>query len=449
MAIAALDLRRPRVAETSPAVHRPVVPPLQVRIVDILRLAIALLAIGNLGRLQLFFVGVKDIPLLFNDLVVLSVVSLGCVGALRNRRLVVDGPALAALLFAAVGFTGSILAVQRFGLTLGEFSISTLFLLRWLTYFGIYLVVINFAQRTDLPSIWTTLEKTILVFAAFGIFQSFFLPGFAQMVFPDQGWDVQGRRLVSTFLDPNFAGGLIVILLLVLLAQLAFGERVAHWKLLLLFTALILTISRSAFLGFFAGAAVIGLVRGHSVRLIRFGSLLTLLVLPFVPLILEFANAFGRFSMSGSTMTRFLLWTRAITVFLDNPVLGIGFNTYTFVQEAYGWRANIAADSATDGGLLFIAVLTGVVGLSIYVAMLVLVVRRCVRIWRDGRRSATERGLALGICAGTVAIVVHSTFLNSLLFHFIVQVLWINWGLVFLLERVPPPRAASEMGRVG
>jgi hypothetical protein len=418
----------------------------QVRLVDLLRVGIALLAIGNLGRLQLFFVGVKDVPLLFNDLVVLTVVLLGCIGALRNRRLLLDGPATAALVFAAVGLTSALLAVPRFGLTPGEFAISSLFLFRWLTYFGVYLVLINFARPADRGSIWRTLEKTVLVFASFGIFQSFFLPGFAQIVFPDQSWDVQGRRLVSTFLDPNFAGGFIVIAMLVLLARLSFGERIPHWKLLLLFAALTLTISRSAFLALFAGLAVITLVRGHSRQLIRFGSLLVLLVLPFVPLVLEFANAFGRFSMSGSAMTRIILWSRALTVFLDNPVLGIGFNTYPFVQEAYGWRVNIAADSATDGGLLFIAVLTGTIGVSIFITMLLLVLRRCRRIWRETERSAEERGFALGIFAATIAIVVHSVFINSLLYHFIVQTLWVLWGLAFLLDRQRGPSVRPQPG---
>jgi hypothetical protein len=416
--------------------------------VDAVRYAIALLVIGNLGRLQLFFVGVKDVPLLFNDLVVLTVCVLGGVCAFRHRRLVLDGPATAALLFAAVGLTSALLAVPRFGLTAGEVAISSLFLFRWLTYFGLYLVLINFARPSDRSAIWGTLEKTVLVFASFGIFQSFFLPGFAQIVFPDQGWDVQGRRLVSTFLDPNFAGGFIVIAILILLARLSFGERIPAWKLLLLFTALTLTISRSAFVALFAGLAVITLVRGHSRRLLRFGSLLVLLVIPFVPLVLEFANAFGRFSMSGSAVTRIILWQRAVTVFLDNAVIGIGFNTYQFVQESYGWRATVSADTATDGGLLFIAVLTGLVGVSIYIAMLLLVLHRCRRVWRRNERSPEERGFALGIFAATVAIVLHSVFLNSLLYHFIVEALWVIWAIAYLLDRRVdrPDRVESRGG---
>ena len=54
-----------------------------------------------------------------------------------------------------------------------------------------------------------------LAFAGFGIVQSAFLPNFAQRIYPDArlylDWDPQGHRLVSTFLDPNFAGAFILL----------------------------------------------------------------------------------------------------------------------------------------------------------------------------------------------------------------------------------------------
>ena len=102
-------------------------------------------------------------------------------------------------------------------------------------------------------ALWRTLESTIIAFAAFGLVQAVFIPHFAQVVYPDSrvtiDFDEQGHRLVSTVLEPNMAGAMIMLVFLVQLAQLAGGVRISSWKPLLLFSALVATLSRSSFLG--------------------------------------------------------------------------------------------------------------------------------------------------------------------------------------------------------
>jgi O-antigen ligase len=414
---------------------------LRVRITDVVWLSVVLLCIGNLGRVPLFTVGVKATPVMLNDVLIIAVVGGGLLTALRNRALMIDRAAACALAFAAVGALSAVLAVPKFGLTPVEFAISIAFLVRWLTYFGVYVAVVNFVGPGDVPRLRRAVEVTILVFAAFGILQSLFLPGFAQIVQPEAGWDVQGRRLVSSFMDPNFAGAFVAAGLLIYLGRMTFGVAVPLWKPLLLTAALIFTISRSAVLAFVAGALVVLLARGLSKRVLRYGLVGTLATLPFLPMIWTFATQFGRFSIEGSASTRLVAWVRAITVFLDNPVLGIGFNTYGFVQDSYGWEAVVGSDFALDGGLLFIAVLTGVVGVTLYGSVIALALHRCRGVYRDRTRTAEDRGLALGIAATTVAIVVHSVFLNSLLFPFLMHLLWVLWGLAFVLRH--PAREAE------
>ena len=87
-------------------------------------------------------------------------------------------------------------------------------------------------------------------------------------------------------------------------------------------------------------------------------------------------------------------WLRALQVFSDSPVFGVGFNTYGYVAETYGWPRVGLAGNSTDGGLLFIAVMTGVVGLSLYLTMLAVIVRRCRLVWRDPATSPQFRALA-------------------------------------------------------
>jgi O-antigen ligase len=431
-----------------------------VRAADVVRAAVFLLVVGNLGRVPIGSVGAKDAPILFNDLMVLAVLATGLLAGVRARTWRIDAAGIFAIAFAAVGGGSAILAVPRFGLSAFELAFSLAYLARWLAYFGIYLVVINTVRTSDIPSIWRALEGAILAFAAFGILQSVFLPNFALIVYPSAtpfiDWDPQGHRLVSTILDPNLAGALLLLVLLPHLALLSTGAAVPLWKPVLLVSALMLTLSRGAFVAFLAGGALILAVRGIPRRLLRLVALVALLSLPFVPTLFQLARTYNRFSFNdASALTRVAGWLRGLTVFADNPVFGIGFNTFGFVQEAYGFASAGKASFGIDGGLLYIAVMTGLVGLALYVGMIALVMRRCRRIWRDRTRNAEHRGLAIGVAAATAAILVHSLFINALLFPFIMEQLWILWALIFVMsapesERMPVVRGplVASLGRV-
>jgi O-antigen ligase len=409
--------------------------------VEVIRWALLLLIVANLGRLPLIAAAGKEAPLLFNDLLVLAVLLAAGIACLRRRALQIDVTAGFALAFAAAAGLSTLLAIPRFQLTLFEFFFSSAYLIRWLVYFGLYLAVINVVRREQAESVWKALEWMVIGFAAFGIVQAIALPGFAQIVYPDSeaylDWDPQGHRLVSTFLDPNFAGGLIVLVLLVLAARMAFGAPVPHWKLFLLTAAVVMTLSRSSWLALIAGGMVIASVRGHSRRLIGFAGAGLLAMVAALPWIVQFATSFNKLSLDASALVRVVSWMRALEIFSDHPIIGVGFNTYGFVRERYGFVVPGQSAFGVDGGLLFIAVLTGVVGLALYCGILYTVLRRCRRIWQDADRDPRERGFALGVAAVTVAIVVHSIFLNSILYPFLMQPLWVLWGLTFVLLPVP------------
>lgn len=416
----------------------------RVRVLGALRMTIGLLVIANLGRIPLLSTGDREAPLLLNDLCVIFIVSIVAIGGVMARSFRVDVLTLLAILFAAVGAYSAVLAVPRFGLTAWQLFISLAYLARWLTYFGLYVVVVNAIRAQDALTVWRTLETTLLVFAAFGLVQAAFIPHFAQVVYPDSrvaiDFDEQGHRLVSTVLEPNIAGAMIMLGLLVHVAQLSAGEKISAWKPLLLFAALVATLSRSSFLGLFAGSMLIVGVRGISRRAVRALVVLALLGLAAAPRILEFAASYGKLGIDASALTRVSAWLRAIRIFSDHPILGVGFNTFAFVQERYGYVRLGAGTYSVDGGLLFIAVMTGVVGLAIFVAMLVVVVGRCRRVWRHRTAPPEWRALATGIAAGTVALCVHSLFVNSLLTSFVMEPLFVLWGLSFVMARaIQPP----------
>jgi O-antigen ligase len=75
------------------------------------------------------------------------------------------------------------------------------------------------------------------------------------------------------------------------------------------------------------------------------------------------------------------------------------------------------------------------VGLALYLALLGLVVARCRRLWREREAPAQARAFALGTAAATVALVLHSVTVNSLLLPFLMEPLWLMAGIVYLYAR--------------
>jgi hypothetical protein len=409
-----------------------------VRLADVLRVAIALLFVANLGRIPVLSTGDREAPLLVNDLAIAGFVGIGLLAAIARRSFRIDRVGLAALTFAAIGAGSAVLAVSRFGLTAFELTVSLAYLARWLLYLAVYLVMVNGVR--DASAVWHTLESTAIAIAGFGIVQAIFLPGFAQLVYPDSrpalDWDIQGHRLVSTILEPNIAGAMLMMILLVELAQMSVGARVPRWKPLVVFAALVLTLSRSAAVGLVLGVGLIVLVYGIPKRLLQAAGVVMVLVLASLPKLIAFGAAYGKFSLSGSAAQRIGSWAMALQVVRDHPWIGVGFNTYGFVLDhAYGVRRLGVGTYSTDGGLLFAAAMTGLIGVAILVRMFVLVIRRCACVWRSRGVSAEYRGIAIGTAASIVGICAHSAFVNSLFTTFVMEILWVLFGLTFAIAR--------------
>jgi O-antigen ligase len=151
-------------------------------------------------------------------------------------------------------------------------------------------------------------------------------------------------------------------------------------------------------------------------------------------LVLLFTGQLQKLTVDLSALQRVVSWARAMQVFADHPILGIGFNAWGFVQERYGYVRQYAFSYSLDGGLIFIALMTGVVGLALYLTMLAAVMRRARRIWRNPGMSAEHRGLAIGVVAGTVALMVNSLFGNSLFQPFLMETMWVLWALIFAIS---------------
>jgi O-antigen ligase len=354
------------------------------------------LALGNLGRIPWGSLGGRSAPIVVSDLLLLPLwLTLVAVLGRRLRPVPRDGVTKWALAFIVVAAVSLAHASHLWGLGVTGIFGPAAYLLRWVLYAGwFWLVAVCFDADDGYAGV-VIVERALLVMAAFGIVQSALLPRFAQLVpwgGADVQWDEQGRRLVSTLLDPNFAGILIVIALLLELAREAEELPARRGRLVTLGVAVLLTLSRSSLLALLVGVLVLIAARG--VRRRFFGVLLAggVVLVPFLGVLLRFAESFHKLGIDGSALQRFIPWTRAITMITDHPFLGVGFNAVPAAQAAYGFRAIGGADTGFDGGLLFVATMTGIPGLLLYVGMIVSALLICRSVWR---RAGEPRARAL------------------------------------------------------
>ena len=387
------------------------------------------LALANVGRIPSAAVGGRSSPFVAADIALLLMWGfLALALSSAAIRPVVDRVFMATLAFVGWALVSTAFAFSRYRLGMADGLGVLAFLVRWVAYFGWYAFVVWCLTGDESRAAWRDLEWAILAIAVFGILQSAFLPGFAQIIHDGSDlptWDVQGRRLVSTLLDPNFAGILIVIGIVTRLSRIAERIREPAMPLILLAVALLLTLSRSSLVALAVSLVVIAAVRGLRGALFRALAVGVVLVLPFLSLLLSFAAGFNKLGYDESAAVRLISWVRGVRLIAEHPWLGVGFNAVRQATDAHGWQR---PDVSLDGGLLFVAAMTGLVGAALYVRMLHRVWRSARRAWTDVGAPSEDRAHAVATVAVIPAVVIHSLFVNSLLLPFVMQVLWIMWA---------------------
>jgi len=308
-------------------------------------------------------------------------------------------------------------------LTLKETFLSGLYLVRFIEY-GALIFIVSDLTNND-PKTYRRLFHILLasagLLAILGFFQLKFFPDFTE--FQDQGWDPHINRLLSSWFDPNFVGGLFAFVLSLILGFSLNLPLKKSWPYFLfagvLLLALFLTYSRSAYLAFMVAVGILGIFKSPKLLI---GGLIAVLLL--VSISDRAADRFTNMIYSAQSLMdsssaelpdatarlRIESWQNAWTIIQDHPWLGVGYNTYAYVQRDYGFVKALEKHSATgsDSTLLTIWATTGLVGLTIY-------------IWFLGTLLYTsffnrKNGLALGFMAGLLGLLVHSIFVNSLLF---------------------------------
>lgn len=330
------------------------------------------------------------------------------------------------LLFSAIGLFS--LVVNFVNLTLNEFFVSFLYLVRWILYSSIYFILVT-RDREFIKKFKYLLIVPICTVLIVGLVQFFFYPSLRNLFY--LGWDEHLYRLFSSFLDPNFAGAFLVISLMYLI-YLSWQSYIKKKRNIFIFISILsivnfvsiyLTYSRSALIMLLVSLTVF-LVLIKKVRL------LILVLIPFVAFIFlspkafqtEGTNIFRIFSSQERVKSAQV----AIKIIGENPIFGVGFNAYRYAQNKYAnlndskWETTHSG-AGTDNSFLFVLATAGIVGFVLYIYL----IYKIFLLAKLKKKNPMSIVLTSVLCG----LLVNSLFINSLFYVFILQWIWILAGL--------------------
>ncbi len=311
------------------------------------------------------------------------------------------------LLFSLISL-GS-LFLTPINLNLNEKLISSLYLLRLLFYFNIYISILWLQEKKIIThrEILKKLSIIGLLLSIIGWMQYFIYPDLRNLYY--LGWDPHYKRIFSSFLDPNYFGIVQILNLILIFFLYGYKKIWSIFALIFTFLTILFTYSRGSFLALFAGFAYFCLKRSR----IKF---ILLFLLIFIPSLFLLPRPFGigvRLERVFSIQERILNYKQAWTIIRKNPFLGVGFNTLRYAKKQYGflqedWQTNHSG-AGFDSSLLFIAATTGIIGLILYLFFL-------YRIFKDEN---------LFTRVSLLTILVHSFTVNSLFYPWVMVWMWV------------------------
>lgn len=326
-------------------------------------------------------------------------------------------------LFILSAFLSTFLALTVFSLT--KIIISLSFLARFIIYFFLSIVVFNTIQKKQIQN-WINLFIVIgSIFVFLGLVQFFAYPDLSFLA--SYGWDPHQKRVITTLLDPNFSGLIFSMLIAFSVSLYLYQKKNIYFFVALFsFIAQILTFSRSSYLATLTVMLLIGLFKSPKVIF----ATLIFFILAFSLNTKVRSRITGAFTLDETSMARIESWQKGLTVFKSNFLFGVGFNTYRYAQENYGFFTYDNPEgghsgSGIDSSLLLVAATTGVIGLGFFLLMLFSIFQMLVQ-------KVSLSYLHLATLASFLGLLIHSQFVNSFFFPQIMMFFWFFLGLILI-----------------
>jgi len=386
---------------------------------------ICTLPFGELLRFQFN----NGIALSAIDIVLGNILVFTIVRTVKNRNYLSLQLLQPIVLFAGVCIA-SLLINSPF-LTPFHVFVSSLYIIRWVSLASVYFFIAHLEKKMKnrIPYFMTASGFFVVIF---GFMQYFLYPNLNNLRY--LGWDEHYLRLFSTFFDPNFAG---IFMVLSFLFSLHLWIKILENKKIILglvfgminlltCIAIFLTLSRDTFITLLVGLLFYLFLQTNKRYFSIFGTIVFLFIF-FIFFLSKLPTEGAHMFRLPSSVARITEARRALTIFSEHPIIGVGFNAYRYAQLKHGylslnsWETSHAA-AGTDNSFLFVLATTGIVGFIAYVYLLYKMFR--VIIYKK------KSDLSLVVAASLTAILVSSLFVNSLFYTPIMGWLWILIGLI-------------------
>lgn len=327
--------------------------------------------------------------------------------------------------FIIVGLLGLLLNISQ--LSSNEFLISLLYLLRFVAYSGIGLGVFLLSSRRK-----AFLRKILLIAGGIvviaGYIQYFFFPSLSGLLY--EGWDPHLYRMFSTFLDPNFAGVFFVLYFLLVFHN-AWNTSKSKEKTIyiilsiLSFLAGILSFSRGAYIVLGISVLVYLFLKGYKkiALAIPFGVILVGFLFTFLLPYGEEKNLLR----TQSTHARLVSVQTALTIFLKNPIFGVGFNSYRYAQHRYhldfgfNWE-DTHSGAGANNSLAFVLATSGILGSIFYCYFWFIILKKSFKDLKTNKNG-------IFLFCSFIALLISSLFENTLFYPSLMVWMWILIGL--------------------
>lgn len=287
-------------------------------------------------------------------------------------------------------------------------------------YLGYILVKSNLVKDLNLIKL---LIIPISLFTLAGFVQLLVMPDLARL--EEFGYDPHKNRLVSTFLDPNFAGAFLNIGL-IYSTFLFIKEKKFKWLLicLSLFLAIILTFSRSSYLMFIIGIGLTGIFKFRKLLVVLIAALIIIYAL--TPRIQERIQ--GIWNLDITAAERIESWRVGMEIFKKQPLGGVGFNNLSSALEEYNLLRthqdlNTHSVSGVDSSLIFVLATTGIIGFVSFLAFWGYILLKFMKDRKDE--------LSLVTALLIVALIINSQFINSLFYPPIMLTIFLISGAFY------------------
>lgn len=403
------------------------------------------LPFSNLSRLPL-----GSLAITLNDFLLPVVIGGWLLYALLVKKTVLLPPRFF-LIAAFISWAAITLILGLRYLEMDQFWVAALYWFRWVEYVLLFVVSYNIIVWEHTvqaqPIAVTSFERNVLkllffghvLFVLFGFLQFVFFPNFSRFV--QHGWDPHYYRLLSTFLDPNFAG------IFIILGTTLFGSILLLWKdapiarlkivglVIISSVAIVLTFSRSTYLGLIVAVGMFGLLKTRTLLVVfTVFALVIFLTIPRVQ-----TRVLGAVNVDATAKARLRVYDQTFAIIEDNLLFGVGFNAFRYAQDERGFFRNDRginhsgghAGAGSDSALLFVWATTGIVGLCIYLALGITVLKDALSLYWRQKLPLNTKAYSLAISVGLPALFVHSQFVNSLFYIWIMEWFWIVLGLMY------------------